>query len=127
MICLLKCNHTAHYDPEPMPGDTVYCRHCMDYTQIKVSGHEWIWRCPVCHTSRRFGMDESGARGSARRHQRKYHHVVLLKHGYDTIAVVGPEGQQELSLGAERIQWVRNHQGPLRAAVEKVIVQRGQT
>lgn len=126
-MCLLKCNHTVYYDPEPTPGDTVYCRRCGTWSQVKISANEWVWRCAACHTSRRFGTDETSARGSARRHQRKYHHVVILKHGYDTVAVVGPEGQQELSLGAERITWVANHQGALRAAVERAIVQRGQT
>lgn len=127
MMCLLRCNHTAHYDPEPEPGDTVYCRRCLGYTQVKLAVQEWLWKCNVCHTARRFGADESGARASGRRHQRKYHHAVLLKHGYDVVCMIGPEGQQELSVAAERIQWSRGHQGALRAAVEKVIVQRGQT
>lgn len=123
-IALLKCNHTAYYDPEPSPGDVVYCRKCFGYSQVKVGAQEWLWKCNACHTSRRFGTDETTARGAARRHQRKYHHVVLLKHGYETVAVVGPEGQQELSVGAERIQWVATHQGALRALVEKTIVQK---
>lgn len=127
MICLLRCGHTMHYDPEPMPGDEVYCRRCTKWTDVAVSEQEWLWRCKVCHTTKKFGADRSTALGSARRHQRKYHHVVMLKHGYDTVEVIGPEGQQELSLGGERISWVRDHQSGLRAAVERVIVQRGQS
>lgn len=126
-MCLLRCGHTVHYDPVPEPGDTVYCRQCSRYSRVKVASQEWWWKCPACHTSRRFGADEETARGSARRHQRKYHHVLVLRHGYDTVAVIGPEGQQELSIAGERISWVANHQGSLKAAVEKAIVQRGQS
>lgn len=126
-ITLLECKHTVFYEPEPAPDDTVYCRRCGDWRRVKLLAQEWMWKCPACHTSRRFGTDETTARGSARRHQRKYHHVVLVKHGYDTVAVVGPEGQGELSLGGERIRWVREHQGALRALVEKRIVQSRQS
>lgn len=119
--CLLTCNHTVYYEPEPMPGDTVYCRRCMRYQRTKVAAAEWLMKCAVCHLTRRFGADETSAYGSARRHQRKYHHVVLVKHGYTTVSTIGPEGQGELSLGMERIQWVRQHQGALKAVVDNRI------
>jgi len=126
-ITLLRCGHTAHYDPEPKPGDEVYCRRCGNYTKVKTAHQEYSWHCPVCHTSRPFGADKDAAYAAARRHQRKYHHVVSVRQGYTQVGVVGPEGEQELSVSAERIQWVRQHQGGLRALVDRQIVQGGQS
>lgn len=127
MLTLLRCNHTAEYDPTPELGDEVYCRKCGDYSIVKLNTAEWRWRCFACATSRRFGADETEVYRAARRHQRKYHHVVLVMRGYEVKGTVGPEGQGELSVGEDRIQWVRQHQGALRAVVERVIVQRGQS
>lgn len=126
-ICLLRCGHSAYYDPRPKTGDEVYCRRCAAYTRVKAASDEWAWHCPVCHTTRPHGTDEEGCRRSARTHQRKYHHVVVLRKGYDTVELVEPEGQGELSVAGERIEWVKPHQGALRALVDKVIVQRGQS
>jgi hypothetical protein len=126
-VSLLRCGHTAYYDPEPKPGDTVYCRRCNGYTKVRTSSQEYSWHCPTCHISRPFGTDELEARRGGRRHQRKYHHVTVLRKGYDTVEVLGPEGQGELSVGQERVEWVRAHQGGLRAIIEKTIVQRGQS
>lgn len=127
MSALLQCGHTAYYDPEPAPGDEVYCRRCGKYSRVKVAAQEISWHCPTCHMTHRHGADKDGARHSGRRHQRKYHHVVLLRQGYTTIEVIGPEGQGELSVAGERIQWVKDHQGALRALVDKRIVQNGQS
>lgn len=124
---LLLCGHTVYFDPIPEPGDRVYCRRCIRYTVVKVAAEEWGWKCTSCPTGRRFGADEQSARGSARRHQRKYHHVVLVKHGIKTMGTVGPEGQGEMSVAGERITWLANHHGTLRAAVEKRIIQNGQS
>ena len=127
-ICLLRCGHSAYYDnPSPKSGDEVYCRRCQAYTKVKASAQEWAWHCPVCHHTRSHGADEAGARRSGRTHQRKYHHVVVLRKGYETVELLGPENQGELSVAEERIEWVKAHQGPLKALVDKVIVQNGRT
>lgn len=120
---LLRCGHTQMFDPQPKSGDTVYCRRCGKYSVVKVAEQEWSWTCPGCHSGRKFGAVESAARRSARTHQRKHHHVVLLKLGYEVKEIVGPEGQEELSFGGEKVTWVAQHQGPLKALVEKRIVQ----
>lgn len=125
MSALLQCGHTAYYDPEPSPGDEVYCRKCRGYTRVRIAEREYSWHCPTCHITRRHGADMDGARHSGRRHQRKCHHVVLLRKGYDTVEIIGPEGQGELSIAGERIEWVKGHQGALRALVDKHIVQNG--
>lgn len=123
-VCLLKCGHVAYYDPEPSPGDEVYCRRCQDYTRVKTAAQEYSWHCPVCHLSRPYGMDELEARRGGRRHQRKYHHVTVLRKGYSIVEVLGPEGQGELSVAGERIRWVKEHQGALKALVDKRIVEK---
>jgi hypothetical protein len=121
-VCLLKCGHTAYYDPQPKIGDEVYCRRCRDYTKVRTSMQEYSWHCPTCHYTRPHGTDELEARRAGRRHQRKHHHVVVLRRGYDTVEILGPIGQGELSIAGERVEWVRRHQGALRALVEKRIV-----
>lgn len=113
------------FDPQPEAGSEVYCRRCAKYTEVAVSTVEWSWHCPADHSTRKFGADEAGARKSGRTHQRKHHHVVLLRKGYEVVEVLGPEGQGELSFGGERIEWVRAHQGPLKALVHKTMVQNG--
>ena len=128
-VCLLQCGHTAMYEPQPKKGEDVYCRRCNDYTKVKASSQEYAWHCPVCKITRPHGTDKDGARRSGRTHQRKYHHVVVLRRGYDTVEVIGPEGQGELSVVEERVEWVRatGHQSTLKAMIEKVIVQNGQS
>lgn len=126
-VTLLRCGHSVYYDPPPAKGDTVYCRRCGDWSQTRVVSQEVSWHCPVCHITRPHGTDELEARRAGRRHQRKYHHVVQLRRGYNLIETLGPEGQGELSVAGERIEWVRGHQGALRAAVEARIVHNGQS
>jgi hypothetical protein len=128
-VSLLRCGHSVFFDPPPKVGEEVYCRRCGDYSRVKVSSEEWAWHCPVCKTTRPHGTDEARARRSGRTHQRKYHHVVLLRQGYATKEVLGPEGQGELSVAQERIRWVKEsgHQGALRAMMDTVVVQRGQS
>lgn len=121
-ISLLRCGHTAFYDPAPSIGDEVYCRRCGDYTKVRTAQWEVYWHCAACPLTKPFGTDELEARRSGRRHQRKYHHVVVLKRGYDTIEVLGPTGEAELSVAQERIEWTRTHQGALKALVDKTIV-----
>jgi transposase-like protein len=128
-ITSLRCGHTAIYEPRPTVGAEVYCRRCNAYTKVAISVDEWSWHCPACHYSRSFGADEAGTYHSARRHQRKHHHVVLVRKGYDVKDTMGPEGQNELSVAEERIQWVKQtgHQSSLKALVEKTIVQSGRS
>lgn len=121
-IALLLCGHTAFYDPPPTAGEEVYCRRCATYTLVKLASQEYSWQCPTCHIGRKFGSDIGAARNSGRRHQRRYHHVTVLRKGYETVEVIGPEGEGELSVAGERIEWVRDHQGLLRALLDKKIV-----
>lgn len=128
-ISLLRCGHKAYYDPPPKNGEDVYCRRCTDYTQVQVTSQEWAWHCPVCKITRPHGTDEDKARRSGRTHQRKFHHVVVLRRGYDTVELIQPENQGELSVAEERIEWVKTagHQKALRALIDRVTVQNGQS
>lgn len=128
-ICLLRCGHSAYYDPAPRIGEEVYCRRCNAYTKVKAGSQEYAWHCPVCKITRPHGTDDIGARRSGRTHQRKYHHVVELRKGYEVVELLGPEGQGELSVAEERIEWVKTsgHQSALRALVNRVTVQNGQS
>jgi len=92
----LQCGHDATYlAPQPKAGETVYCRRCREYVNVR-SNEDEVWaRCRDCRVARRHGQDVAGAMRTASKHALTHAgHRVRVLQGRKVLQEVATNGDE---------------------------------
>lgn len=113
----LECGHTATFNPDPLPGDPLWCYECGNY-RIWDGADRWQVLCRKCGFSRYAG-ERRGVEAPALSHAIKYpgHVLDLTCAGAHIDKVSNPYPTLPVA-------WVNEHQRSLRALSDRYLRER---